>query len=60
MGEHFVGEDRGVLFYFDEVDGHGGDFGEDGPPEGVGEGEVDGAEFEVHAVGFRLGFLLVG
>ena len=43
MGDEFVGENGGVGFDFDEVDGHGGDFGENDAAEGVGEGEVDGA-----------------
>lgn len=54
MGEEFVGEDGCVFFYFDEVDGDGWDFGEHYSAEGVGEGEVDGAEFEIDAVGFGL------
>lgn len=29
VGEEFVGEDGGVLFHFNEVDGDGWDFGED-------------------------------
>ena len=41
VGDKFIGEDGGVGFDFDEVDGHRGDFGEDGAAEGVGEGEVD-------------------
>lgn len=55
VGEEFVGEDRGVLFDFDQVDGHRWDFGEDDSAEGVGEGEIDGAEFEIHAVWLGLG-----
>jgi hypothetical protein len=54
VGEEFVGEDGGVFFYFDEVDGDGWDFGEHYSAQGVGEGEVDGAEFEVDAIGFGL------
>jgi hypothetical protein len=29
VGEHFVGEDGGVAFDLDQVQGHGGDFGQD-------------------------------
>lgn len=54
MGEEFVGQYGGVLFYFNEIDGHRGDFGEHYSAEGVGEGEVDGGEFEVNAGGFSL------
>lgn len=54
VGEELVGEDGGVFFYFDQVDGDGWDLGEHYSAEGVGEGEVDGAEFEVDAVGFGL------
>lgn len=50
MGDELVGEDGGVGVDFDEVDAHGGDFGEHGAAEGVGEGEVDGGEDEVDAV----------
>lgn len=55
MGDEFVGEDGGVRFDLDDVDGDGGDFGEHHAPQGVGEGEVDGAEAEVDAVRFGLG-----
>ena len=54
MGDEFVGEDGGVGFDFYEVDCHGGDFGEHGATEGVGECEVDGVEAEVDAKGFGL------
>lgn len=54
MGDEFVGEDGGVGFDFDEVDGHGRDFGEDGPAEGVGEGEVCVGEGEIDEVGAGL------
>ena len=48
--DEFIGEHGGVGFDFDEVDRHGGYFGEDGPPEGVGEGEVCVGEGEVNEV----------
>lgn len=54
VGKEFVGEDRGVFFYLDKVDGDGWDFGEHYSAQRVGEGKVDGAEFEVNAVGFGL------
>lgn len=47
MGKEFVGQDGGVGFDFDEVDGHNGDFGEDGAAQGVGEGEGDVGENEI-------------
>ena len=49
MGDEFVGENGRVGFDFDEVDGHGWDFGEDDAADGVGEGEVDVRKFEVDA-----------
>lgn len=55
MGDEFVGQDGGVYFYLDDVYCDGGDFGEDGATEGVGEGEVDGAEAEVDSVRLCLG-----
>jgi hypothetical protein len=55
VGEEFVGEYGGVLFDFDQVDGHRWDFGEDDSAKGVGEGEIDGAEFEIDAVWLGLG-----
>ena len=54
VGDELVGEDGCVGFDFDKVDGHGGHFGEDDAPEGVGEGEVDVAEGEVHMVSAGL------
>lgn len=58
MGDEFISEDGGVGFNFDDVDGDGGDFREDGAAEGVGKGEVYGAEAEVDSVGFGLVFLV--
>jgi hypothetical protein len=46
MGDELVGENRGVGFDFDEIDGHGGNFGEDDTAEGVCKGEVYVAEDE--------------
>lgn len=54
VSEEFVGQYGGVLFHFDEVDGHRGDFGEHYSAEGVGESEVDRGEFKVNASGFGL------
>ena len=54
MSEEFIGEDGGDFFNFDEVDGDGWDLGEHYSAQGVGEGEVDGAEFEIDAVWFGL------
>jgi hypothetical protein len=48
VADEFVGEDGRVYFYFDEIDGHGGDFGEDYASDGVGETEVYIFEDEVH------------
>jgi hypothetical protein len=53
--EHFVWEDGGVAFDFDEVEGQCGHFGKDCAAKGVGECEVHGAESEVHAEGLSLG-----
>ena len=50
MGNKLVGQYRGVGFDFYELDGYGGDFGEDGAAEGVGESEVCVAEFEGHVL----------
>lgn len=52
--EELVGQDGGVGLDLDQVDGHRGHLGQDGAAEGVGEGEVDGAELKVDAVGLRL------
>lgn len=49
MSNELIGEDGRVGFDFNEVDGHGWDFGEDDAADGVGEGEVDVGEFEVNA-----------
>lgn len=49
MRDEFVGENGGVGFNFNEVDGHSWNFGEDDAADGVGEGEVDIGEFEVDA-----------
>lgn len=49
VGDEFVGEDGRVRFDFDEVDGHGRDFGEDDAADGVGKGEVDVGELEINA-----------
>ena len=68
MGKEFIGEDRGVAFDFHEVDGDGGDFGQHGAADGVGEGEggvgedeVDGGVVEVADVdaGPRVGGVVV-
>jgi len=47
VGQELVGEDGGVRFDFDEIDGHDWDFGENDAAEGVGEGEIDVGELEV-------------
>ena len=54
MGDKFISEDGSVGFDFDKVDSHGGDFGENSAPEGVGESEVDVLESEVNGVGTGL------
>ena len=54
VGDEFVGEDGGVGFDLNQVDSHGGDFGEDGTAQGIGEGEVNVAEVEFHTVGGNL------
>ena len=53
MGEELVGEDGGVRGDLDDVDGEGGDLGEHGAAEGVGEGEGGVREGEVD--GLRCG-----
>jgi len=40
MADEFVSEDGRVHLHFDEIDGHGRDFGEDYASEGVCEAEV--------------------
>jgi len=50
MGDKFVGENGSIGLDFDEVDGHGGDFGKDDAPEGVGEGEVNIGEGKVYGI----------
>lgn len=59
MGEEFVGEDAGVALDLHEVDGQGGDFGEDGAAEGVGEGEAGVVEDEVDRRCVCLSYLSV-
>ena len=54
VGDELVGEDGGVCYNVDKVDGEGGDLGEHGAAEGVGEGEGGGLEDEVDAVLFGL------
>lgn len=54
VGEEFVGEYGGVLFYLDQVDRHRWDFGEDYSAKGVGEGKIDGTEFEIDTVWLGL------
>jgi hypothetical protein len=58
--EHFVREDGGVAFDFDDVQGQGGHFSEDHAAEGVGKCEVHGAESEVNAEGLGLGVSQLG
>ena len=40
MRNEFVGEYGSVGLDFNEVDGHGRDFGQNGPAQRVGKGEV--------------------
>lgn len=40
VGNKLIGENRGVSFDFNKVNGHGWDFSEDGSAERIGEGEV--------------------
>lgn len=54
VGQELVGKDRCVFLYFYNVDCHCWDLGEHYSSEGVGEGQVNGAQFEVDAVWFRL------
>ena len=54
VGEEFIGENGGIALDLDNVEGEGGHFGQDRAAEGVGEGEVDGAESEVDTVRLRL------
>jgi hypothetical protein len=54
VGDEFVGEDGGVGFDLNQVDSHGGDFGEDGAAQGIGEGEVNVAEIEFYTIGGNL------
>lgn len=62
MGDKLVGKHRGVDFYFDEIDGDGGNFGLNDSAQGVGEREVCSGKFkvDVRAVGLKseLGLLL--
>ena len=57
VGKEFVRENGGVLFDFDYVDCNGWNFCENNTAEGVGKGEVDGAEFEVDTVWLGLGIV---
>ena len=54
MGNELIGENGGVDFDFDQIDGHGRNFSEDGSAERVREGEVYVAKGEVDAVGGGL------
>lgn len=54
VGDELVRQDGGVGYDVDEVDGEGGDLGEHGAAERVGEGEGGGLQDEVDAVLFGL------
>ena len=47
VGDELVGEHRGVGFHFDEINGNGGDLGQDGAAQRVGKGQVDVLENKV-------------
>lgn len=55
MRNHLVGEHAGVFVNLDGVDGDGGEVGEDGAAEGVGEREVDALDDEGCALGIERG-----
>ncbi len=54
MGDELVGENRGVDFDFNKIDGHGWDFSKDCSADGVGEGNVYVAKGEVDVIGGGL------
>ena len=56
MCEELVGQDGGVGFYFDQIDGEGGDFGVQGAAERVGEAEGGVLEYKVDRRLGRLGW----
>jgi hypothetical protein len=60
VGEELVGQDRRVGVDVDEVDGQGGDFGEECAAERVGEREGGGGqnEVEVVALGLYVGLVM--
>lgn len=48
VGDEFIGEDGGVCFDLDEINGHSGDFGEHGAAQRVGKSKVDVGEGKVN------------
>lgn len=54
VGDEFIGENRGISFDLDEINGHGGYFGEHGAAQRVGKSKVDVAEGEVHMTSCSL------
>lgn len=54
VGNEFIGQDGGVGFDLDEINGHGGDFGQHGAAQRVGKSKVDVAEGEVNMTGGSL------
>ena len=55
VGDELIGQDGGVGYDVDEVDGEGWDLGEHGAAERVGEGKGGGLQDEFDAVLFGLG-----
>ena len=54
MRDEFVGEHGRVGADVDEVDGEGGDLGQNGAAQGVGQGEGGRGQDEVAGVGLGL------
>jgi hypothetical protein len=50
MAKEFVGKDRSISLNLYQVDGHGGNLGQDDTSDGVREGEVDALQFKVYMV----------
>ena len=50
VGDELISQDGGIGFDLDEVDRHGGYFGKDSAPQGVGEGEVRVGKDEIYEV----------
>lgn len=50
VGDELVGEDGGIGFDLDEIDGDGGDLGDHHAPKRVGDADIGVAKLEFHEV----------